>query len=66
MQRLRMSVTVPPIPHVPSWHAQELHLYRIIHMSSVVEGHVFSPSGQPLHFFSTINISIAPMLKPGH
>ena len=66
VQRLRMSVTVPPLPHLPSWHAQELHLYHIIHMSIVVEGHLLSPSGQRLHFFSTINISNSPTLKPGH
>jgi pyridoxal biosynthesis lyase PdxS len=66
VQRLRMSVTVPLLPHVPLWHVQELHLYCINHVCIVVEGHVLSPSGQQLHIFSTINISIVPMLKPGH
>ena len=63
VQRSTVSGTIPLLSHMPAWHAQELHLYLIMHVCNTVEAHVLSPSAQPLHFFSTIDITIAPMLK---
>jgi hypothetical protein len=38
MQRLRMSGTVPPLPHMPSWHAQrQLYIYFFCYFILIFE-----------------------------